>query len=255
MPTAPNCVDTSADATLLLTATVNPGACINTARSDPAQRLADYRQALRGWIAHGCFPKVVLAENSGVAAELFAEEAALARTRGLAFEFVPCPPGDQDPARGKGYGELGIIAAALAGSAIIAAGGSGAVVVKGTGRYVQANPRTLAALAARGLDGCAVVCDLRGNLSHADSRVFAATAGFLVGHLLPQRVVVDDRKYVFFEHVLARAVHTAMGAGASWRPLPAVPRIVGIGGTDNRGHRLSIPRRVRQALLRHLIAY
>lgn len=245
----------SSSPVLLLTATIDPRGCVNTLRGDPAQRLADYQQALRGWLAGGCFRRIALAENSGAEAGLFAAEAALAAQAGVEFEFVPCPAGDQDPQRGKGYGELGIIGAALAASRLVAGGGGGQVVVKGTGRYVQANAGPLAALAARGLDGCAVVCDLREHLSTSDSRVFAATVGFLVGRLLPQRGIVDDAQGVFFEHALARAVHAALAAGERWRPLPCAPRIVGVGATDDRAHRLSLSRRIRHAAMRRILAY
>lgn len=244
-----------AEPVLLLTATVDPGACINTQRGDPRQRATDYRHALQAWLAHGWFRRIVLAENSGADPSLFAAEAVALADRGVAFEFLACPPGDQDQARGKGYGEMGIIAAALRSSRLIAEGGEGQVVVKSTGRYVQTNAGRLAALAGRGLDGCAVVCDLRQHLTSADSRVFAATAAFLVRHFLPLRATVDDTRKVFFEHALARAMHAALAAGEQWRPLPCAPRIVGVGATDNRAHRLSVGKRIRQALLRRIIAF
>lgn len=244
-----------ADPVLLLTATIDPGACINTQRGDPRQRTADYRQALQAWLAHGWFRRIVLAENSGADPSLFAAEAAVMGERGVAFEFLACPPGDQDQGRGKGFGEMGIIATALKRSQLIAAGGATQVVVKSTGRYVQTNAQRLAALAGRGLDGCAVVCDLRQHLTSADSRVFAATAAFLDQHFLPLRAMVDDARQVFFEHALARAVHAALASGEQWRPLPCAPRVVGVGATDNRAHRLSVGKRIRHALMRRIIAF
>ena len=244
-----------AEPVLLLTATIDPRACINTQRGDPGQRTRDYRQALQVWLAHGWFRRIVLAENSGADPAVFAAEAAAMAEHGVAFEFLACPPGDQDQARGKGFGEMGIIAAALLNSRLITDGGAMQVVVKSTGRYVQTNAGRLAALARRGLDGCAVVCDLRQQLASADSRVFAGTAAFLTQRFLPLRAMVDDARQVFFEHALARAVHAALAAGEHWRPLPCAPRIVGVGATDNRAHRLSLGKRIRHAVMRRIIAF
>lgn len=153
---------------------------------------------------------------------------------------------------GKGYGELGIIGHALAHAPSLAGGET--VIVKVTGRYFVANAAPLLALLGAA-DPPAMVCDLRENLTVADSRIFAASHHFMSTYLTPLRRLADDSRQVFFEHLLARAVHAAMGAGLSWALMPMVPRILGVGATRGRHHGYALSKRLRYRLKRRLFRY
>ena len=213
---------------LLLTATVDPGGMINTARSDPRLRLRDYQAAVQAWILHGPCRALVLCESSDCPAAAFADLVALARQRGRRLDYLAFRQ-DFPPRLGKGFGELGIIAHALERHPALAAA---AMVVKATGRYQVANAQCLAAQCAT--EPAAVICDLRDHLTVADCRWFAATPAFLRDYLLPRRGQCDDAAGVFLEHVLARAAHAAMADGLAWRLPRAMPVVRGITGSDAR---------------------
>lgn len=234
---------------LLLTATVDPGATINTRRHDPAERLRDYRTALRAWILHGPCRHLVLCESSGCPAEAFADLTALAMQCDRQLEYHSFR---QDfPAHlGKGYGEICILAHALARSQLLAAA---SMVLKGTGRYRVANADRLARQCA--IEPAAVVCDLRENLTAADCRWFAATPAFLRDYLLPRQQLCDDSRGSFLEHVLARAVHAAIADGHAWRLPQVLPRVLGIAGTNGRAIRTSWSKRLRHRCKRSVVAY
>jgi hypothetical protein len=243
MPTAP---------VLLLTATVDPGACVFTARADPATRLADYRLALGRWIAARTFTRIVWCESSGWPLTDFDDLRAAAARGGIDLELISYQGQDFDMTRGKGYGELGVIGHALAHAPSLA--GEEVAIVKVTGRYFVANAAPLLALLADP-DPPGLVCDLRENLTVADSRIFSASRHIMSTYLTPLRSLANDSQQVFFEHLLARAAHAAMGAGLTWALMPMVPRILGVSATRGQHHGYALSKRLRYRLKRRLFRY
>ncbi len=210
--------------TLLLTATVNPGATGMVARRDPLVRLGDYESALSKWLSVSPPLRIVFCENTGFdLARLQATAAA------SPVEFISFRGNDGAKQRGKGYSEIAILEHALAESRLISAS---EVVVKCSGRLFVANaPQVFRALASTDFD---VMCTLKQNLSFSDSRFFAATPQFLRQHLLPQACIVDDTQGIYFEHALACAVADAVAHRKKWRPFEVFPRIQGISGTHGK---------------------
>jgi hypothetical protein len=243
--------DVVMEPTLLLTAAVDPMGCAFTARASVEERLADYRHALRAWIARGPIARIVLCDGSSWDMGAFADLEALARSHGRRLELLSFAGQGYDRALGKGYGEIGIIAHALEQSRLIA---EATHVFKATGRYWVANAAPFVAAVARRPE-LAVMCDLREDLRVADSRWFAATPAFLRERLVPLRPICDDSRKVFLEHALARAAHAALAAGELWALPPAYIRIVGVSGTEGRGRGMELGKRARFPLKRRMFRY
>jgi hypothetical protein len=236
---------------LLLTAAVDPAGCAFTERSDLRLRLGDYRAALTRWIEHGPLERIVLCDGSDWKMTDFAAQEELARARGRSLELLSFAGQGYDRALGKGYGEIGIIAHALARSRLLA---DATHVFKATGRYFVTNARPFVAAVARRPE-LEVMCDLREDLRVADSRWFAATPRFLRERLAPLQKLCDDSKGFFLEHALARAVHAAMGEGALWALPPAYIRVEGVSGTVGRGRGLEVGKRLRFPVKRKMFRY
>lgn len=210
---------------ILLTATIEPGNVPFLKRADPEVRRRDYRDAFVRWLAAPLANPIVFCENSGADLSDFEE---LARTRrGRAPVEILSFRGQRDVNRkGKGYGELRIIEHALAASRLIA---DAPLVMKVTGRLYVANAAAI--LTRLGTTSAAVLCDLRQNLSVADTRVFCATPAFMRDYFVPRADEIDDSAGAMLEIVLARALHCGLADGATWRPLPLTPRWFGSAAT------------------------
>lgn len=215
---------------VLLTACINPGGVINTARSDPIERLEDYKQALKEWCLHSGDVPIVFCENSGYELN---ELRAIARenTRsGKSVELLSFSGQDFPPCLGKGYGEMRIIRYALEKSKLIK---PDSIVIKITGRlFVKNNRQLIERLSLP--DTADVYCDLRFNMTSSDSRVFCATGLFLERYLLPRCEHVNDSTGDIFEKVLAKAIHAALADGWQWSMLPSTPWMVGVAATANK---------------------
>lgn len=227
--------------TVLLTATINPGATRLVARNDPELRLADYESALRSWISVEPAVRVVFCENSGH--DLATLLRLITRQSSDRLEILGFSGNTGGHLKGKGFAELGTIAHAMVASRLL----SGAdLIVKCSGRiFIRNAPRFLRSVAACEGD---VICTLKRFLSFADSRVFCATPAFIREHLQPRQDFMDDARGVYFEHMLASAVTDAVAHGKRWRPFPVLPRIQGISGTNGTSMTDSAPVAAARAL-------
>lgn len=213
--------------TLLLTATIDPGATPFVQRRDPQVRLRDYLSALEAWLSCGAVARVVFCENSGFDLAPVARLAASYGERSV--EIISFCGNDAGAVRGKGYSELKLIEHAMRVSSVLAVSD---VIAKCTGRLTIGNAVPLfEAIGATDFD---VMCPLARNLSVADSRVFAATPAFIREHLLTRIEMIDDRHHVNVEHALACAAAGAVANRMVWRPFPMLPRIVGVSGSTGK---------------------
>ena len=227
---------------ILLTATIRPAGATDVKRRDAAVRLNDYRESLARWIADPDAAAIVFCENSGWDLSELEEFCAQRNSRGAGIEFlsVPC----EGAPFGKGPGEMQILAYAARHSQCLREAGA---VMKVTGRlYVKNNAAIVGGLRGRTLPD--VSCDLTDNLTYAHSRMFYAALPFLENHLLPQSRIIDETRGVYFEHALARAVHSLLAEGGVWSMLPAPPDIIGLSGTDDTPLEVSPFRRLRREL-------
>ncbi|WP_174278815.1 hypothetical protein [Sphingomonas bacterium] len=128
------------DDILLMTATITPAPGTFLLRHvDPAQRLNDYREALRfylGELEAGTFARIIFAENSN---SDIAELATLARDAGLAdrVTFVGVAPGPVGQ-HSRFFLELDLLKKAFATAALASVPGR-TMMWKVTGRYIVRN--------------------------------------------------------------------------------------------------------------------
>jgi hypothetical protein len=103
------------------------------------------------------------------------------------------------------------------------------ILLKVSGRYRARNAaRLLSQLESTQAD---IFCDLRNNLTFADSGLFAITPRCAREHLLPRQYALNDFEDKWFEHALSDAVHGAVLAGRGWSPLPCDPSLYGVAAT------------------------
>jgi hypothetical protein len=204
---------------------------------DPDTRRRDYEGALRFYARSLPGVKLVFCENSG--ADLASlEHAYYAEHSGGApqTEFLTFTGAGTDPSRGKGVGEAQILDYAFSSSQLLRPED---FVLKVTGRYAVSNIARLVSDFA-GQDAPKIWCNLHGNLSWADSRVFGAPGKFFTQYLIPACQDIHDLHGRFFEHCLAGAALRAIADGYSWALPKYYVDVIGVSGTDGKQHRKSL---------------
>jgi hypothetical protein len=142
-------------------------------------------------------------------------------------EFLSLRDSGGGEARGKGYAELELISQGLAHSRHLSAS---RLIAKCTGRLYLRNSKALfSRINNLNVD---VMCDIRGHLAFADTRIFMATPEFISSFLVREQEIIDDLKGVYFEHAMARATLKAVANNMIWLPFPIYPRLCGIAGTS-----------------------
>lgn len=233
---------------LILTATVDVRGVAFMERRDPTIRLNDYKWALSAWLANPGTPPLIFAENSGYSIGELHTLARRENRHGHVIEFLSFDDNDYPRSLGKGFGELRTIRHALDHSHLI---NDDTFIIKVTGRHYVHNVSDLANLSTAAGD-VDVFCDLRGNLTWADTRVFCATTRFIREFFLPMERAVDDTGGITIEHVLGRAVHLAMSRGRRWSMFPRAPHIHGVSGTSDVTYSDSFVTRSKHELFRAL---
>ena len=236
---------------LLLTATTNPGNTINVTVNSTAERRQQYLSALEFYLDSKAFKKVIFAENSGDNLEFLFPLKEKAEELGIELELLEKCGSNEWPAYGKGRGELSIIQQAFKRSQWLQEKNDRAMKI--TGRYIIKNIDRLTNKINRIL--AEVVCDLRGNLSTADSRLFVGSKRFIEEDFFPKFELIDDRQEIYFEHVLAQAAHFSMSKGFDWELLPELPIIDGINGTTGEKIKISLSKIIRYQLKKKLVKY
>ncbi len=236
---------------LLLTATTNPGNTINVTVNSVEDRRQQYLSALEFYLDSKVFQRVIFAENSGDDLEFLIPVKEKAENLGIEIELLEKCGSNEWPAYGKGRGELSIIQQAFKRSQWLQEKNDR--VMKITGRYIIKNIDRLTNKINRIL--AEVVCDLRGNLSTADSRLFVGSKRFIEEDFFPKFEFIDDRQEIYFEHVLAQAAHFSMSKGFDWELLPELPIIDGINGTTGEKIKISLSKIIRYQLKKKLVKY
>jgi len=236
---------------LLLTATTNPGETINVTVNSVSERRQQYLEALEFYLGVGVFEQIIFAENSGDDLEFLVSAQKKAAQAGIELELLEKCGSNEWPSYGKGRGELSIIQQAFSRSKWLQEEGTRALKI--TGRYTVKNVVELVEKINQ--TDAEVICDLRGNLSTADARLFVGSRRFVEEDFYPRFDSIDDRKNIYFEHVLAQAVHSSMSKGRKWELLPELPLIEGINGTTGEKIKTSFSKRVRYLLKKKMIIY
>jgi len=226
MPASPTSASRQ-DIVLLLTATIDPKEMHYLHRSDPQLRLADYRESLKSWLANPATPKLIFCENSGYDLSELSALCAKNNPFHKEVEFISTNDNHYPRKYGKGYGEIRIMEEAIEKSRLI---GPNTLVVKVTGRLYSAGIGTILRRIGK-FPHSEVYCNMTGYLNRAETYLFVATVPFLKNYLFPLKEVVNDSEGIYFEHTLARAVHTALAEGKRWSVLPGFIDLRGVSGT------------------------
>lgn len=235
---------------LLVTATIRPNTGRVVAVTDPTVRARQYESALARWLAtlDPARDRVVVAESSGAdTAGLVALGRAWSPQAFSLLELPGCTPTLRG---GKGSGEAAMVEAVVA--ELCRQGLDPTTpVTKCTGRLYVANHRDYGPMSGD------VRAALRSDLVFADSRYWTLRLGLAAQHLTGIAAEVDELAGIDVEHVFARRVLQALGAGARWERWPELPRIVGVSGSTGSDYagrraraRLAIHERVRAAARR-----
>lgn len=222
--------------TLLLSATIHPRSTIYVLRADPAKRLADYQAAMAHWLAEPAIGRIIFCENSGAALDQLRLMASTENVYGKEIVFASYTAPEAECARGKGYGEIGILSHALSLRIL----GASERILKVTGRYAIDNFDSIVADIGRYQNA-----DIITSASHPQksmpSECFYATVAFLARYLLGKKELINDAEGFYFEHALAQAVAEAVQEGAVHAKFTDPLRILGVSGTTN------LPRSVQKS--------
>lgn len=233
---------------VLLTSCIDPGNVCSVARRDPAIRLNDYVRSLKFFLLLRSIGNIVFCENSGFDVSEIREVVRLNNPYQKKVEILSFYGQPDRPEYGKGYGEMRIIDYALEHSTIIR---ECSMIMKVTGRLIVANAEKIGKAIGE-TNGVEVFCDLRRDLTTADSRFFCATPRFVRKYFMSFAAIMDESTGICFEDVLARAVHRAMADGMRWSMLPYAHDIRGVAATADERIPCSRWRLISRELFRSL---
>jgi hypothetical protein len=205
---------------LLLSATVAPGETPYLKLRDPGQREQQYLSALASWC--DALPAnwvIVVAENSNWPTSAFIE---VGRRSGRAIRVLECQ--DRGSSAGKGVGEAGLIDDFV---------NSGLArecdwIFKCTGRlFVHNIGKCLPPLDDRG-GVCGAIVP---SLDHMDSRFFGGSRDVFNEYFTDMGREISEHEGVYMEHVAARRMLSALGAGHAFCPFATLPYLIGRSGS------------------------
>ena len=207
-------------------------------RTDPIERLNDYRESLRFYLSvpSRCIDRIVLADNSnsdiGELRRVVAETGADKDVELISFNGLDYPP-----ACGRAYGEFKLIDRVMDSSRILSRLAMSDVFWKVTGRLRVTNIVRLIADAPRGYD---LYVDLRRRRRWCELRVWSASIRGYRGVLRDLYATLDQRKIGIPENCLYdHLIRIIGGRQCDLRVVSAfqtVPRIEGISGWNNRAY-------------------
>ena len=220
---------------LLLTATIqvdHPEFLRAGGRTDTRLRLHDYTCALTSWITRqSAVRDIVLVDNSGHALDALHEVVEQNRSCGKRVELISSRTTGYSATRGRSFGELDIMATALARSELLREATGFAKV---TGRVFIPNFDAIVTAVASDFD---VVGRLSHNLTWLDTVLVLFRKELFAQRLLPFALEhVDDRARRCVERVLASACLHAIAGGGRWYPFAVEPRVRGVRALDNRAY-------------------
>ncbi|KAB7729360.1 hypothetical protein F5984_17200 [Rudanella paleaurantiibacter] len=221
---------------LLLSATIRPTSVPFLKRTSALDRERDYVESVSKWIAHGL--PIVFVENSGTTSEnVKSELAKISNTEYLTYV-------SQNSSLGKSHGEIEIIEYAFKNSRIIQ---ESDLIIKVTGRYYVENLMNILSDVIR--QNAFVMGWMKHNLEFADSRLMIARKDFYREYFIPQGPKVSEIDGIYFEHIYARAIHSAMSFGLKWCFPISPPIFDGFSGTEDLRYKNDIFRRLKRNII------
>ncbi len=215
---------------ILLTGTINTYNKEFTSLNDPSQRKADYINTIKYYLGNYNYP-IVFVENSGedLSAD-FIDEVEKKRLEILCFN------GNNYPEEiGKGLGEMRCIEFGISNSSLII---ESSFVFKITGRYKILNAGNFFKFYEK-RPGIELIADLTNNFKSSQSCIFAFKPFFAKKFLFKHTPILNDTNGVYFEHVLAKAVLSAISENVNFHIFKYYPRIKAISGTTGKAYKKS----------------
>ena len=218
-----------------------------TALNNNKEREKQYVDAIRFYLIQTKLNILFVENSNSDISSLFDNEIKDGRLECITFE------GNQNKARGKGYGECEIIKYALENSSLIHRS-KNTRIVKITGRLIVRNLKTLINTHALLLPNKSIICAINSNLSFPDSRCIMAPIDFYKV-FLKRMDNIDDSIGYFFEHALLDTIKNEKSF--SFYPFLIQPDIEGISGStgviyERCSHSFAhIFRYIKYALLLH----
>lgn len=218
---------------LLLTSTIqveHPEFLRADGRTDTNVRLRDYATALRAWISdQRTVGDIVFIDNSGYPLDALQDVVDRHASSGKRVELISFRTTGYSATRGRSYGELDIMDAALRTSVLLK---ESARFAKVTGRVFIPNFDAIMAAVAPDFD---IVGRLSHNLTWLDTVFVLFERELFARRLLPFAMEhVNDQTRHHVERVLASACLHSIAEGCRWYPFPVEPRIRGVRGLDGR---------------------
>ena len=204
---------------ILLTGCINPKGMIFTQLCNPSLRSKQYKDAIEWYQKHTNF-LIVFCENSNT--YLYDNNYISSRVELLSFD------GNQEKEKGKGYGEMEIIAHALKHSRLL---DKETIIIKITGRLIIKNIKALTVIHSILNLKNKLLCSMHSDFMFADSRVFITNRN-IMENLCKHIEDIDDKKGRFFEHILAEVTNSLQ----VYFPFFIQPEIIGTSGTNGENY-------------------
>ncbi len=240
---------------LVMTATIEPAANAGVRRADPAERLEDYKAALRYWLGyeHRVAERILVLENSGADLSQLRAIAEGENRLGKAVEILSVPGNVIPEGRNYGYTEMELLDEGLLRSRLRK---ETTHLIKVTGRLrFPALGRAVDLLEGRG-DGLELMIDCRKlgfpRRGHDCAvQMFACSHGFYDRVLRGSRELMNRTDLRLLEQLMFRQVIGHRGEPGVWLRFPCNVEPEGYSGFKARsygGPRTAVVRWMRAAL-------
>lgn len=206
---------------IFLTGTIYPPYNIlNLVHKNENIREQDYIDAIKKWLLLP-YP-IIFCENSGYQSEKI-NDLFKNKSRCQYIKFV-------SNKNSKSMGEADIFKFAFAKSELLQ---NSNYIIKCTGRYNIKNINKILEKVTKDSNQkpIDIWADLSKSLTYSDSRFFVFKPSFFYSHLIHYFNIIDEEKGIYFEHCLARSIHSCLASGSTWNFLPEPAICEGMHGT------------------------
>lgn len=218
---------------IILTCTIDVNNIVMMERSETRLRYDDYKIAFKKWLIDKNVTQIIFVENSNYDLTEFKQIHSELGSEKL-VEFLSYNGQTFPRELGKGYGEAMSLEYVVLHSDLFSKNDK---FIKINGRYYVPNiARFIFHFLSTEKD---IMADFSNNLSWSDSRLFGGSKKFISEYLIQKVKKSNDSSGLYFEHLLARAIHKAMSDGLQWVSIPCVFLIEGISGTTGKLYKQS----------------
>jgi len=216
---------------LILTCTINVNNITHMERSNTSLRYEDYKIAFLKWLKNPKVKKIIFVENSNYDLLEFKQMASAFQAE-KSIEFISYDGQNFPRELGKGHGEAQALEHLVKESSLFLINEK---FIKVNGRYYVPNISNFIDFFSE--SDAHVMANLSQNLTWSDSRLFGATGKFISEYLIPETRKTNDSIGLYFEHLLASAIHKAIADSLKWVLPPCLLYIDGISGTSGKHYK------------------